>query len=167
MSHPLPYRDTKPQGAADFYFAINATFRFVEGKLGRAGWVRYLQEMGRGYFAPVNAAWQSGGLPAVAAYWRAFFEAEPGGEVAVHETAEAVEIEVRRCPAIAHLRAHGREIVPFYCAHCYHLGEARAAAAGLAMRLEGGDGACRHRYFKPGPDEPPQRPEAIREVRPC
>ena len=24
----LPYTDTKPQGSADFYFAINATFRY-------------------------------------------------------------------------------------------------------------------------------------------
>lgn len=163
----LPYHDTKPQGAADFYFAINATFRFLEGRLGRAGWVRYLQDMGRGYFAPVNDAWRVGGLPAVAAYWRAFFEAEPGGEVEIHEREDEVEIEVRRCPAIAHLRVGGREIVPFYCTHCYHLGEARAAAAGLTMRLEGGAGSCRHRYFKPSAGEAPQRLEAIREVASC
>ena len=29
----LPYSDSKPIGAADFYFAINATFRFIEVKL--------------------------------------------------------------------------------------------------------------------------------------
>lgn len=28
MMHPLPYHDTKPVGAADFYFGINAAFRF-------------------------------------------------------------------------------------------------------------------------------------------
>ena len=33
-ANPLPYTDTKPVGAADFYFAINATFRFVLNKLG-------------------------------------------------------------------------------------------------------------------------------------
>ncbi len=34
MIHPLPYRDSKATGAADFYFAINATFRFIRETLG-------------------------------------------------------------------------------------------------------------------------------------
>jgi len=148
MSFQLPYQDTKPQGAADFYFAINATFRFIHARLGRAGWVRYLQEMGQGYFAPVNEAWRSGGLPVVAAYWRAFFAAEPGAEVEVRETNEEVILEVRKCPAIHHLREQAREIVPFYCEHCYHLNHARAEAAGLAMRLQGGAGQCRHVFSR-------------------
>ena len=50
----LPYTDTKPVGAADFYYAINATFRFILQRRGAEGWRRYLAEMGRGYFAPVN-----------------------------------------------------------------------------------------------------------------
>jgi hypothetical protein len=77
----LPYTDTKPQGSADFYYAINATFRFILTRLGRAAWIAYLQEMGRGYYAPVNARWRAGGLPAVARYWQAFFAAEPGAVV--------------------------------------------------------------------------------------
>ena len=61
----LPYVDTKPVGSADFYYATNATFRFILGRLGREGWIRYLEELGRGYFAPVKTpaaavkAWQA------------------------------------------------------------------------------------------------------------
>jgi len=147
-SSPLPYQDTKPQGAADFYFAVNATFRFLLNKLGPAGWRRYLADMGRGYFAPVNRQWQEGGLPAVARYWRAFFAAEPGAEVNVVEAADRVEVHVQVCPAIKHLRAGGREIVREFCSHCYHLGQARAEAAGLTMRLAGGNGSCRHTFAR-------------------
>lgn len=160
----LPYRDTKPQGAADFYFAINATFRFLLGRLGRAGWRGYLESMGRDYFAPVNRQWQSGGLPAVAAYWRAFFAAEPGADVTVSVEPEAVRIEVRRCPAIAHLRAGGRAIVPEYCQHCYFLGEARAQASGLTMRLAGGNGSCVHTYCRAAAVTAPQDLNQIREA---
>lgn len=163
----LPYLDTKPQGAADFYFAINATFRFLLREKGREGWLRYLRELGMSYFKPVNEAWRAGGLPMVARYWRDFFAAEPGGEVEVRESVESVEIDVRRCPAIAHLRGHGREIVPSYCQHCFYLGEARAAAAGLAFRLEGGDGACLHRYTREGAALPPQDLSLIKGVSPC
>lgn len=146
----LPYTDTKPVGAPDFYYAINATFRFILNRLGREAWVRYLQEMGRGYYAPVNERWRQGGLPAVARYWRAFFAAEPGAKVEVNEAADCVELVVHECPAIKHLRAGGREIVREYCQHCHFLGQARAEAAGLAMRLQGGNGSCRHTYGRAG-----------------
>jgi hypothetical protein len=162
----LPYPDSKPQGAADFYYAINATFRFILDRLGADAWRAYLAELGRGYFEPVNRNWRAGGLAAVAAYWRAFFAAEPGAEVEVVEQADRVELQVRSCPAIAHLRAGGRLIVREYCQHCYHLGSARAAAAGLEMRLQGGDGACRHTYALPAAALPPQDLRRIREVAP-
>jgi 4-hydroxy-tetrahydrodipicolinate synthase len=160
----LPYVDTKPQGSPDFYYAINATFRFILKRLGREAWVRYLEEMGRGYFAPVNARWRAGGLPAVARYWRAFFAAEPGAVVTVEEQSDRVELVVRECPAIRHLRAGGREIVKEYCQHCYFLGQARAEAAGLTMRLAGGDGACRHTYARAEAPPPPQDMAAIKEA---
>ena len=165
-SSPLPYTDTKPRGSADFYFAINATFRFLLGRFGAEGWRRYLEDLGREYYAPVNRRWREGGLTEVAAYWRAFFAAEPGAAVDVVEQADRVEVQVRVCPAIRHLRTGGREIVREYCQHCYILGGVRAESAGLTMRLAGGDGTCRHTYATPAAALPPQDPAAIAEVRP-
>lgn len=161
----LPYRDTKPQGAADFYYATNATFRFLLGRLGPAGWTRYLTDLGRGYFEPVNRQWRAGGLGAVARYWRAFFAAEPGAVVDVIESPDRVEVVVKECPAIKHLRAGGREIVREYCQHCYHLGVARAEAAGLTMRLAGGNGDCCHTYAMPAAGLAVQDMACIAEAR--
>lgn len=145
----LPYTDEKPEGAADFYFAINATFRFLLKHFGTEGWKAWLREMGRNYYAPVNQRWREGGLAEVAAYWKDFFDAEPGGNVGVATKGDEVHIEVRQCPAIKHLKDAGREIVPCYCQHCGILGQARAREAGLSMEVVGGDGSCRHVY---GPD---------------
>lgn len=164
-SSPLPYVDTKPQGSADFYYAVNATFRFLLQRLGRDGWRRYLEEMGRGYFDPVNRQWAQGGLPAVARYWRAFFAAEPGAVVDVAELPDRVEVRVRECPALKHLRAGGRVIVAEYCQHCHFLGAARAESAGLTMRLAGGNGSCCHTYARPEAGLAPQDPGTIQEVR--
>ena len=75
---PLPYKDAKPVGAADFYFAINATFRFLLARFGPDGLRKYWGDLGARYFAPVASGWRTGGLAAVADYWRAFFAAEPG-----------------------------------------------------------------------------------------
>ena len=160
----LPYTDAKSVGAADFYFAINATFRFVLNRLGVEGLRRYWTDLGTHYFAPVSAAWKQRGLPAVAPYWRAFFAAEPGAEVEVHEAADAVTIEVKVCPAFKHLRAHGREIVPCFCQHCYFLNEAIAAPAGLTVRIDGGNGSCRQTFVRRDAAEPPQDLNAIREA---
>lgn len=164
-ANELPYVDTKPQGSADFYYATNATFRFMLRRLGYDGWVRYLQELGRGYFSPVNDRWRVGGLPAVARYWRAFFAAEPGAKVEVRELPDRVEVCVHECPIIKHLRAGRREIVKEFCQHCYVLGEARAEAAGLTMRLQGGNGSCRHTFATAAAALPPQDMKQIAEAR--
>jgi hypothetical protein len=161
----LPYTDTKPVGSPDFYYAVNATFRFILQRLGADGWRKYLEEMGRGYFAPVNKQWSEGGLKAVARYWRAFFAAEPGAVVDVVEQPDRVEVHVRECPAIKHLRAGGREIVREYCQHCYFLGSARAEAAGLTMRLKGGSGSCCHTFARPAAGLPPQDMKDIKEAQ--
>lgn len=158
---PLPYIDTKPVGAADFYFAINATFRFVLGKLGIEGLRQYWTDLGAKYFAPVTAQWRTGGLPALAGYWRAFFAAEPGSEVKVSETEESVTLDVKVCPAIKHLREHGREIVPCFCQHCYFISEAMAAPAGFTVRIEGGNGSCRQKFL---PRESAPAPQDIAQI---
>ena len=160
----LPFRDAKDVGAADFYFAINATFRFIEQQFGSEGLRRYWRELGASYYAPVTAAWKRGGVAAVADYWRAFFAAEPGAEVEVATTGEEVTLEVRVCPAIKHLRAHQRQIVPCFCQHCYYVSEAMAAPAGLTVRVEGGDGACRQTFLPRRPDLAPQDLGRIREA---
>lgn len=165
ITSDLPYTDTKPQGSPDFYYAINATFRFLLHRVGHDGWRRYLEEMGRGYYDPVNRLWRQGGLNAVARYWKAFFAAEPGAEVEVVEQPDRVEVRVHECPAIKHLREGGREIVREYCQHCYVLGAARAEAAGLTMRLNGGDGSCRHTFALPSAGLPPQDLQQIKEAR--
>jgi hypothetical protein len=164
---PLPYTDTKPVGASDFYFAINATFRFVLAKFGIEGLRRYWTDLGERYFAPVTARWRSGGLPAVAEYWRAFFAAEPGSEVEVKEDADTITLEVRTCPAIKHLRDHGREILPCFCQHCYFISEAMSAPAALTVRISGGNGSCRQVFQRREAAPAPQDLSQIKEATSC
>jgi hypothetical protein len=160
----LPSAGSQKVGAGDFYFAINATFRFVEKQFGRDGLRRYWQELGSTYYAPVTAAWKRGGLTAVGDYWRAFFDAEPGAEVQVDITSDRVSLDVRVCPAIKHLRAHAREIIPCFCQHCYYVSEAMAAPAGFTVRIEGGNGVCRQTFLPRHSALPPQDLAQIKEA---
>ena len=161
----LPYTDSKPVGAADFYFAINATFRFVLGKFGLEGLRQYWTELGRGYFAPVSARWKGQGMEGVASYWKAFFAAEPGAEVEVALEKDSVVVDVRVCPAIEHLRKHQREIVSCFCQHCYFISEAMAEPAGLTVRIEGGNGSCRQTFLRRDTKVPAQELSRIKEAR--
>jgi hypothetical protein len=158
---PLPYLDTKPVGAADFYLAINATFRFVLHRLGMEGLRRYWHDLGTRYYAPVSEQWKSHGLPAVASYWRAFFDAEPGADVDVTQTEDEVRLDVKTCPAIKHLRSQNREIVSCFCQHCHFVSEAIAAPAGLTVRVMGGNGSCTQHFMKQAACPEPQRLEDI------
>lgn len=161
---PLPYTDAKPAGAADFYAAVNATFRFILRRAGMEGLRRYWAELGRGYYAPVSERWLAGGLQAVAEYWRAFFQAEPGAEVEVTREEEEVRVTVKTCPAIHYLRAHGREITPCFCQHCYFVSEAMGTVAGIEVRVRGGAGDCVQRFAKEGHFQEPQKLADIRTV---
>ena len=163
---PLPYTDSKPVGAADFYAAINATFRFLLERTGLEGLRRYWTELGRGYYAPVAERWRAGGLPAVAEYWRAFFAAEPAAVVEGETRPEEVVVRVQSCPAIAYLRAHGRTITPCFCQHCHYVSAAIGEAAGIEVRIAGGAGDCVQRFAKAGHFAEPQDPAAIRTIEP-
>lgn len=165
LVHPpgaLPYTDTKPQGAADFYFAINTTFRFIGKNLGPDALVTYWQDLGSRYMEPVWTRWKAVGLEGIASYWKAFFEAEPGAEVEVIPSADRVVLEVKTCPAIAHLRKGGRVLCPEFCQHCYYVSNTAAEKAGFTMRVEGGNGSCRQTFFRPGAAPAAQNLEAIR-----
>lgn len=111
---------------------------------------------------PVWQQWARDGLPAAANYWRAFFAAEPDADVDVGETTESVTLNVRTCPAIAHLRKHGREIVPEFCQHCYFVSEAAAKKAGLTVRVNGGAGSCTQTFHLRKNAPLPQDMAAIR-----
>lgn len=160
---PLPYRDTKPKGAAGFYLSIGATARFIRDRLGFEKLVQYWRDLGRGYFRPVGEQWRLGGFPAVADYWRTFFAAEPEAEAEVELQADRVIVTVRRCPLVHYNRAHGRELIAEFCQHCYHVSDAMGEGAGVAARISGGNGQCRQEFLSRA-GAPPQD---INAITPC
>jgi len=161
-SPALPYTDTKPQGASDFYFALNTTFRFIGKTLGADALVTYWQDLGTNYMKPVWTRWKALGLEGIATYWRAFFDAEPGADVEVMRSPEQVVLEVKTCPAISRLRKGGRTIWPEFCQHCYYVSNAAAEQAGFTVRVEGGNGSCRQTFLRAEAAPAAQNLEAIR-----
>lgn len=136
--------------AGDFYFAINATFRFIHDTYGKNALIDYWTTLAREYHAEIAERFRAGGLAEVQRYWADYFAHEPGGDVTVRLTERGVELDVRDCPAIRWLKDGGREIAPDYCEHCDHISTAIAAQAGLTFALEGGGGVCRQLFATNG-----------------
>jgi hypothetical protein len=132
--------------APDFYFAVNAIFRHIHDRYGKASLVNYWRSLGREYYAQRCQRWLAGGPEAIAADWREYFAAEPQAEVDVSVRHGEVLLEVRVCPAIKHLRDQGREIVPYYCEHCDHICGKMAEQSGYRFERTGGMGSCRQRF---------------------
>ena len=93
--------------------------------------------------------WRGAPLQVLAADWREYLAAEPQAEVEVAVVHDGVELDVKVCPAIKHLRDQGRDIVPYFCEHCDHVGGAMAEAAGYVFQRQGGSGSCRQRFLRP------------------
>lgn len=132
--------------AGDFYFAINATFRFIHDTYGKEALIEYWTTMGQEYHADLAERFRRGGLEEVRRYWADYFAQEPGGDVAVSLTPKGVELAVHDCPAISWLKKGGREIMPCFCEHCHYVSTAVAGRAGMDFALEGGGGTC-HQVF--------------------
>ncbi len=136
--------------APDFYFAVNETFRHIHDNFGKAVLVDYWRSLGRDHYRDRNARWRAGGAAAIAEDWQNYFDHEPGADVSVAVTGSdasaVVELDIRVCPAIAHIRKHDRDLVPYFCEHCDHVCGAQAEAAGYEFQREGGMGSCQQRF---------------------
>jgi len=133
--------------APDFYFAVNAMFRYLNDTYGKEVLEDYWRCLGREYYAGRVEKWKQGGLETIAEDWREYFSHEPQSQVDVSVLGnESVELDIKVCPAIKHLRDHNRDIVPYFCEHCDNVCGAMAEEAGLSFRREGGMGSC-HQSF--------------------
>lgn len=134
--------------APDFFFGVNEIFRHIHDRYGKDALIDYWRALGRDHYRQRNGRWLEGGCQAIASDWRQYFEHEPGAEVVVTHTDNTVDLDVRVCPAIAHLRRKDRDIVPYFCEHCDHVCGAQAQGAGYGFERTGGMGACRQQFIK-------------------
>jgi len=136
--------------APDFYFAVNAVFRHLHDRYGHGVLIDYWQRLGREYYRSRWQRWQRGGVEAIASDWRTYFEQEPKAVVIVSIDGDSVELDIRICPAIKHLRNCDHEVVPYFCEHCDHICSAMAEMAGFSFERTGGMGSCRQRFVRSG-----------------
>ncbi len=128
--------------ANDFYFAVNAMFRHLHDRYGRDVLIDYCAPIGAGILPPacgqVAGRGAGGDRRRLAGLLRTRGWRSPSRSTAQPDG--AVELDVQVCPAIKHMRDHGRDIVPYFCEHCDHVCSAMAEEAGFTFERRRGNG---------------------------
>lgn len=136
--------------APDFYFGISAMFKHIHDRFGRDALVKYWHDMGTDYYRQRWQQWRDRGLPAIAQDWRSYFDKEPGSGVHITTHDDHVTLDIRTCPAIAHLRKHHRDVPNYFCQHCDVMNSAMATPAGFRFERQGGMGSCVQKFVQVG-----------------
>ena len=136
--------------APDFYFGVNATFRYIYEREGYDALVTYWQNLGRDYYQSRWERWRDNSLQNLADDWENYFQHEPQSQVSVttDQTSQSVLLDIHVCPAIKHLNDNSREIMPHFCEHCDHITGAMAQKSGYRFQRTGGMGTCQQQFVK-------------------
>ena len=119
----------------DFHGALSFGLQFLEERYGREGLDDFLEGLARTVYAPLVEALRTEGLPALERHWRTIFEIEAGG-VAMRMEGDTLVLEVRRCPAIAHMHEHNYTVAEHFCDHTRIVNEAVCRAAGYEAEVD-------------------------------
>lgn len=134
----------------DFHGAFSYGIQFVIENYGLDGLRAYLERLADTVYAPLVKALEVEGLVALRDHWDRIFALE-GGKYELREEGEALVLEVRECPAIAHMKQQGYAIDPHFCEHTRILNEAICSRAGYrsAVEYDQAAGRCVQRFWKP------------------
>jgi len=135
----------------DFHGAMCYAVKYLDEKCGPDATRAYLRQVGRTFFAPLSERLARDGLRALAEHWRKVFALE-GGEIELSHDGGVLVLTVRKCPAVAHLKAIGKLYTERFCETTVAVNEAICERAGYACscRYEPGAGRCVQRFWKAG-----------------
>lgn len=97
----------------DFHGALSSALIYLEERFGPEAVHEYLRQFARKFYAPLREELGERGLPAIADRLRRVY-ADEGADVCVESTGEGLIVEVKACPAVIHMRAHGYEVSPMW-----------------------------------------------------
>ena len=138
-----------PNVHKDFHGALSYGVQFVEDAYGPEGVRDFLAGLAHTVYKPLCDDLRARGLEALREHWKTIFDLEEGG-YEMRMDGEMLVLDVKRCPAISHIRDHGYALASHYCEHTRIVNDAICAAAGYAACVEYDQdaGICVQRFWK-------------------
>jgi len=134
----------------DFHGCLSYGLKFLAENYGPAEVEAYLRRVARNVYSPLIESLRERGLPALRDHWNNIMSLE-GAEFDLHSANDDVLVlEVRRCPAVHHMRERGYEVWDQFCESTRIVNDEICRRAGYSSSTEYDqqNGRCVQRFRK-------------------
>lgn len=99
----------------DFHASLNLGLEYLRRRFGDESVREYLRQFALAFYAPLKQALREKGLDAVKEHYLQIFAVEEALDcLELASSAGELTVFVKRCPAVAHIRAGGAEVSPLF-----------------------------------------------------
>lgn len=131
----------------DFHGAMSFGIEFVERECGREGLEEFLAGLADTVYKGLVEDIRERGLEALEDHWRRIMDLEEA-EYGLSMDGDTLVLEVCKCPAVHHMKAHNYRVAGSYCEHTRIVNEAVCRAAGYEAEVDydQDEGRCVQRF---------------------
>jgi hypothetical protein len=138
----MRYRETG-ELHRDFHGALNTTVEYIAKRHGRSALREIFFNVGQKVHRSIHEGLKRGDASELIGHWNYFFTRE-GGDFKISSDENKVVMEVRKCPAVAHLLKLGLKPSKFFCCQTIDVNEAMCEGTPWKAKTEIlGCGKCR------------------------
>ncbi|MGC8972150.1 MAG: hypothetical protein ACP5K2_08160 [bacterium] len=119
----------------DFHGALSCAFQFLEEKYGKRTLEEFLERIGENCYRSLINEIKENGFITLEEYWRKIFTLE-GGDFEIKTEKDSITLEVKKCPAITHLREVGYPVYKDFCLQTKIINSVISREAGLEYSVE-------------------------------
>jgi len=133
----------------DFHGAMSYGLKYVYENYGKQGLKQYLTNLANTVYSPLSKALAEKGLKAMEKHWKKIFDLE-NADYELFYKDNALNLKIKECPAISHMKKYNYEIFDKFCEHCNIVNAEICKNAGYESSLEydQNKGQCLQKFWK-------------------
>lgn len=133
----------------DFHGALSCAFQFLDERYGKEVLEKFLRRVGKNCYKDLISSIPREGFSALEKYWKGIFTLEEG-EFDIKVGENFIVLEVKKCPALSHLRETGYPIYRDFCYQTEVINSVIAEEANLGFKVEGyqNEACCIQRFWR-------------------
>jgi hypothetical protein len=138
----MRYRDTG-NVHMDFHLGTATTISYILEEYGMSFLEELFRRTARDVYRDILSSLQAGDAEPLLEHWTYYMDRE-GGEYKLLRNGETAVLEVKKCPAVAHLRSRGESPDRHFCLQTILINKAWSQDTPFRIETDvTGDGACR------------------------
>lgn len=120
----------------DFHGCFSFGLKFLLDNYGEAEMEEYLRRLARNAYAPLIESLRMRGLPALQDHWQRIMSLEEADFDLRFTNDDTLVLEVKRCPAISHMRERGYGVCSRFCEATRIVNDEICSQAGCASEVD-------------------------------